>query len=473
MILRNSELAEYLENLLGVDLKNFLEADPELKSIRINTLKIKNLTESGILHRIEKSLKPLSFSNAGYSLLNEIKSLSQSIDFFKGYFAFQGASSQIPPIVLNPQPAEKVLDMAAAPGSKTTQIAALMKNKGTLILNDYNISRMQALNTNTQKTGMINHCVYYLAGERLGRIFPETFDKVLLDAPCTGLGTIATHKEVLGWWSYEKLKKLTTLQKQLLISAIKTVKVEGEIVYSTCSVAPEENELLLNEILDKYPVEIVAIDNKGLNFSDDGITQYNGLKLDSSLQNARRIWPHKHGMEGFFIARLKKNGTYYNTHDTEKQEYISTLDMSDPLVSDILENISEAWGINSTYWKEYRFLTTRKRIWMFNNEIKRIIKHGFTNGGLLLAEKRENLWKLTHQSVQFFNEKITGRRINISHTRLKTLFQTGSCPTAEEENGYYVMDYQNKPSAILYIQDKIIKIKLPHPFNIYESASAS
>ena len=184
-IKKNPLLEKYLRNLLGNEYEIFLCASPEPRCIRLNALKpayvniLRNLIDLGA------EFTPLDFSDLGYSIKSEQNNISQSLDFFKGNFTFQGASSQLPPIILDPRPCEKVLDMAASPGSKTTQLAALMQNKGILIVNDSNRNRMTALNANTQRCGVFNHCIYYLEGERLGRLFPQYFDKVLLDTPCS------------------------------------------------------------------------------------------------------------------------------------------------------------------------------------------------------------------------------------------------------------------------------------------------
>lgn len=466
MILKNNELQEYLKKLMGNDLSSFLEAPAEARSIRLNTLKVSSVEQSDFLNKNRKKLKKNDLSDSSFNILDESIPFSLSLDYFKGFFSFQGSSSQIPPLVLNPKPGEKVLDMAASPGSKTTQIAAMMENKGQLIVNDSNIRRMQALNTNTQRSGMINHGIYYLAGERLGRLFPEYFDKVLLDTPCTGLGTLATNKEVYGWWSYNKLKKLTSIQKQLIISAIKATKVGGEIVYSTCSVAPEENELLLDDILKSYPVQIVPIKNKKLSFLDDGFIEYKDELLDPSLKNTKRVWPHKHGMEGFFIARLVKKGEYYNKNSPKNIEFIYTLSFDDPQIKGILQSISENWGIEKSTWQNYRYIKTSDRIWMCNCNCIDFVKEGFSNGGLLLAEERLHMWKLSNQSVQFFEQKISKRHITLMDNEVKELFRNGTCSSKKEENGYFALRIKSSLAAVIYINSGQIKMKIPHSFEL-------
>ncbi len=464
--IKNEELSEYLKKLLGPELNSFLNAQGEQRSIRFNTLKknylkiIKTIEEKGV------QLKKIPFSQTGFTVENSPFSLSHTLDFFKGNFAFQGASSQVPPIVLNPKPGENVLDMAAAPGSKSTQIGVMMESQGHLVINDSNINRMQALNSNLQKTGLNNHCIFYLPGERLGRLFPQYFDKVLLDTPCTGLGTLATHNEIKSWWSYEKLGKLNGIQHQLFVSAIKATKVGGEIVYSTCSVAPEENELIIDRIIKKYPLEILPITNKGMENFDEGWTTYRDEQLSSSLKYTKRIWPHKHKMEGFFIARLVKVKEFYNKKYPVKVEFLNTLSYDDKIVADILAEISESWGIDKIVWQRYRFHKTKDRIYLFCKDVKKIVKEGFTNGGLLLAEKRLFIWKLTHPSIQHFGKEITKRHLVVDKEALKTLFETGKCPAPSGYNGYYALDIESTPGASVFVQDGSIKIKLSHAFRL-------
>ncbi len=462
----NKELAVYLKNLLGSELTDFLNAQAEQRSVRFNTLKkdYKNNIES--LRQKGFCFKTLPFSEISFGVEEAPFSLSHSLDFFQGNFAFQGASSQIPPIVLDPQPGEKVLDMAAAPGSKSTQLGVMMANRGHLVINDSNRSRMQALNSNTQKTGLINHCIYYGPGERLGRLFPEYFDKVLLDTPCSGLGTLATHKEIITWWSDAKLRKLNGIQHQLFVSAIKAVKVGGTIVYSTCSVAPEENELLVERIIKKYPLEVVPIANKGMENFEDGLTYYQGVQLSESLKNTKRIWPHKHGMEGFYIAKLVKKEEFYNKKYPVTVEFIDTLGPDDALIKNTLSDISESWGIDNSLWANYRFHKTKDRIYLFSADVMKILKEGFTNGGLLLAEKRLFIRKLSHPSIRHFAKHISRRHLVLEKEMLALLFETGACPAPEGFEGYYALVLDSLPAAIVFVQDRQVRIKLSHDFRV-------
>ena len=219
----------------------------------------------------------------------------------KGFIYFQSLSSMIPPLVLNPKPGEKVLDLTAAPGSKTTEIAALMNNKGFVLANELDKIRCERLKYNIEKQGAKIITVNNGRGEKLGEFHKEEFDKVLLDTPCSGEGrfivnSIATYRD----WSPKVVRDLSKLQKKLFKSAYTALKPNGIMVYSTCTLNKEENEYILNWALDNLNVKLLDIElnikNAEKAFVDD---------VDKSISKAIRILPSK-DMEGFFVAKLKK-----------------------------------------------------------------------------------------------------------------------------------------------------------------------
>lgn len=212
----------------------------------------------------------------------------------------------IPPVVLDPRPGERVLDMAAAPGSKTTQLAAMMQNQGLLIANDVSIPRIKALSANLERSGCLNVAVTNLAGVRIGRFAAGQFDKVLIDAPCTAEGTLAKSPEALERWSERSIGKLATIQSKLLLAAYQAVRPGGTVVYSTCTFAPEENEGVVSEFLGNHPEATVeSFTLPGLTVSP-GITEWQGEAYHPSVVGAGRIWPGEQRMEGFFICQLRK-----------------------------------------------------------------------------------------------------------------------------------------------------------------------
>ncbi len=460
----NKQLKAYLKAILGDQITSFWNAKPEPRAIRINTIKASKPEVEKRLQELKVPYRPVPFNDLGLIIEDDHVPLSQTIDFFLGKFYYQGVSSQIPALILNPQPGEKVLDMTASPGSKSTQIAALMNNTGFLVLNDVSMKRLQALNTNIQKVGAVNYAVYRQPGERIGNVLPEYFDKVLLDAPCTALGIMHSHPEVYSWWTYRRMQKIVEKQRQLLISAYKALKVGGEMVYSTCSIAPEENEMLIQFMLDHYPLEILEVDAHWHEKFLPGLTEYEGKKFTPEMERAIRVLPHIHEMEGFFVIKLRKTGKRHKEKTNFKT--FKTLGYTDPEINDSLLQISEQWGIPGQEWQKYRYIKTRDRIWMVNNQIKKIPEESFLNAGLLLGEKRLSGWKLPNDSIQFFSPFINKRLLELPEEKLLELFKTGLVAVPDAENGYFALSYKGKAIGSLYIEKGRAKMRLMHRFNI-------
>ena len=208
----------------------------------------------------------------------------------------------IPPIVLDPKPGEIVLDMCAAPGSKSSQIAALMKNKGVLIANDYQGIRLAPLGINLQRMGITNSIITLMEG----RFFKNfNFDKILVDAPCSGTGTIRKSLKTLRIWNPDMVKRLAGTQRQLIETAFNNLKEGGTMVYSTCSLEPEEDEGVVDYLLDKHDnakLEEIAINIKRSN----SILEFGDNIYSQEIKKCLRLWPQDNDTEGFFVAKIMK-----------------------------------------------------------------------------------------------------------------------------------------------------------------------
>jgi 16S rRNA (cytosine1407-C5)-methyltransferase len=463
---QNSQLHHYLQNLLGAELKAFMETPPPVPAIRHNELKTDRESFEKFLNRVGQQYDRIQFTTSGYILGEDHLPLSHTLNFFLGYFQYQGQSSQLPVILLDVQPGERVLDMTAAPGSKSTQLAAVMKNQGELILNDATLSRHQPLNVNMQRSGAVNYYVLHTWGERMGSIFPEYFDKILLDAPCSALGTINSHPSIGEWWNIDKLMKLSRVQYQLLISAFKALKVGGELVYSTCSLAPEENEMVIDRLMKEYPLQIVNPPDALSRLFDKGWTEYKSEKFDPSLSAAIRIWPQRQQMEGFFAVKLRKLAAIRNVKNPSRVNFISTFPANDPAIMAITADLERNWGLSNTLWQNFRFLMTRTRLWLVNQTVRQVLQPRFVSAGLLLAEKRLFGWKLLNGSAQVFSDYISSRRIKADTSLLKTLFARGRISLPGLADGYYALDYDNKVLACVYCEQGEIRINLPHYFSL-------
>ena len=231
----------------------------------------------------------------------------------EGKIYIQNAASMIPTLALQPQPEEIILDMAASPGSKTTQIAMHMQNQGIIIANDKSPKRLFKLIDNLKRQHVTNVKTSAMPGEFLWKRYPEYFDKVLIDAPCTMEGRFTTQDpDSYKDWSPRKIKELSNLQKWMLRSAISCTKVGGTIVYSTCALSPEENEEVINWMLKKIgdAIQIEHIEIPRLQGSR-GLTQWKTKAYSPELAKTLRIYPSAL-MEGFFVAKIVKQASTIN-----------------------------------------------------------------------------------------------------------------------------------------------------------------
>jgi NOL1/NOP2/sun family putative RNA methylase len=225
--------------------------------------------------------------------------------YFCGWLHGQEEVSALPARVLDPQPGDRVLDVAAAPGSKASQLAALMEDEGRLVANDASLGRLAALRSNLDRLGVTNAAVT----NQDGRVFSlkpfdgQSFDRALVDAPCSGEGTVRKDPTALDDWSEDALDDMAAVQAGLLRRAVAVTRRGGTVVYATCTVAPEENEAVLDRVLDEVDATLVPFDCP-LD-ADPGVTGWRGVAYDESVRHARRIWPHRNDTGGFFLATLE------------------------------------------------------------------------------------------------------------------------------------------------------------------------
>lgn len=290
----------------------FFEANesPRPLTIRTNTLKTHRRDLAQALINRGVTLEPVGkWSKVGLQIFESQVPLGATPEYLAGHYMLQAASSFLPVMALAPQPHERVLDMAAAPGGKTTYMAALMKNTGCIFANDSNKARAKALIGNIHRLGAKNTIVC----NHDARDFPKViggFDRILLDAPCSGTGVIAKDPSVKTNKTEKDFMLLPHLQKQLLLAAIDSVdhasKTGGYIVYSTCSVMVEENEQVVQYVLQKRPN--VKLVETGLAFGVEGFVNYMGKTFDRDMKMTRRYYPHKYNVDGFFVSKLRKTG---------------------------------------------------------------------------------------------------------------------------------------------------------------------
>ncbi|CAE6490158.1 unnamed protein product [Rhizoctonia solani] len=306
----NEFLAEKLFELFAVsEAIEFFEANevPRPVTIRTNTLRARRRDLAQALINRGVNLEPIGkWTNVGLQVFESSVPIGATPEYLAGHYMLQAASSFLPVIALAPQPNERVLDMASAPGGKTTHMSALMQNTGLIFANDANKARTKSLSANVHRLG----CKNVVVCSYDGREFPKVlggFDRVLLDAPCSGTGVISKDASVKTNKTERDFTLLSHLQKQLILCAIDSIdassKTGGYIVYSTCSVTVDENEAVVDYALRKRPN--VKLVDTGLEFGVPGFTKFRGKKFNEKLSLTRRFYPHVHNMDGFYVAKIK------------------------------------------------------------------------------------------------------------------------------------------------------------------------
>ncbi|MEK6887244.1 MAG: RsmB/NOP family class I SAM-dependent RNA methyltransferase [Nanoarchaeota archaeon] len=272
-----------------------------VQAIRVNTLKMK---EEELLKRMKKEnvvLVKIPFLDFGYYVQSTNFSVGAASEHLFGYYYVQETAAQIPVQILNPKKTDVVLDMSAAPGGKTTQIAQYMGNEGVIVALDINNLRLFSLRNNIERMGVKNTIIFQKDAKFVSDLGVK-FDKILLDAPCSG--NFAVDSKWFDKRKLEDIKNSSKIQKHFFAAAVDVLNDDGELVYSTCSLEPEENELVVDWVLTEFPnLKLEKID---IPIGDDGLIEPFGIKLNKSIKNTRRFWPNKTNTQGFFIAKFKK-----------------------------------------------------------------------------------------------------------------------------------------------------------------------
>jgi NOL1/NOP2/sun family putative RNA methylase len=283
-------------------------------SIRVNTLKI---SVENCKKRLEDYGWELDQPIKKYPEILIIKSrlkpgeLGKTKEHLLGYYYVQDISSMLPLLALLPTREDIFLDLCASPGSKTTQAASMMENSGVLIANELSLGRISILNSNLERCGVSNAIVTKNDGIRFcKRVRKKTkfvFDKILVDAPCSGEGTLRKSLKTFNMWNEKVIFNLSKIQKRLAAEALKCLRVDGEMIYSTCTLGPEENEAVVDFLIKNFEIEILDIEIEGIKLRE-GVVSWRGEEYDSQVQKGRRLYPQDNNTDGFFLCKIKKLG---------------------------------------------------------------------------------------------------------------------------------------------------------------------
>jgi NOL1/NOP2/sun family putative RNA methylase len=270
------------------------------QAIRVNSMNVKGFDLLERLNSLGVRLEEIPFLRGGYWVVHSKFSVGATVEYLLGCYSIQEAAAQIPATLFADLKGKTVLDACAAPGGKTVQLADLMGNTGVIVALDINRQRLKALQNHLERCHVKNAVVCRLDARKASKLSLK-FDRILLDVPCSG--NFATDKFWFERRTLADVKRNARLQREILAEAAKLLKEDGEIVYATCSLEPEENELNIDWAVKNLGLETAEIECYG----EEAPTEVFGKRLDDSVRNCRRIWPSEK-TQGFFVCKLKKRG---------------------------------------------------------------------------------------------------------------------------------------------------------------------
>ena len=415
----NPEFDSLLDSLLGQEASSFIagfEGSPR-HWFRFNPLKYTPEFQLEILLQEGFSPEPLEGFPNIWSVpraSREERPIGKSLSHCLGNLYIQNLASMIPPLLLDPEPGERILDLCAAPGSKTSMLASIMGGRGLLVANDRAKRRMQSLVFNLRKCGVPNVLFFNQFGEHFGNLYYEQFDRVLVDPPCSALGTLAKNPEVLSWWSRERSATLARVQKSLLISGIKALRVGGRLVYSTCTITPEENEGVLDQVLEKFDLELEEIHMPGIK-TRPALAEAGGKKFHPEVRKAVRLYPHESGTEGFFIACIRKRSRCgvprLNRPPELCQDQLEP--SSHPRVSACIEDLEYRFGLDREIFQDKAFKLGRELYWVNEEAFSFPCYMPLVSAGYPLAHIRTGPAKLTTEAIHAIGKQVKRNSLNL------------------------------------------------------------
>ncbi|MFB5643437.1 16S rRNA (cytosine(1407)-C(5))-methyltransferase RsmF [Kluyvera ascorbata] len=367
---------------------------PLRRSIRVNTLKITVDDFLALVAPYGWQLTPVPWCAEGFWIERDNEDefpLGSTAEHLSGLFYIQEASSMLPVAALfadGDTPA-RVMDVAAAPGSKTTQIAARMGNRGMLLANEFSASRVKVLHANISRCGIANAALTHFDGRVFGAALPECFDAILLDAPCSGEGVVRKDPDALKNWSLASNQDIANTQRELIDSAFHALRPGGTLVYSTCTLNRDENESVVNWLLERYPDAVHV-----LPLGDLFPTADQALTAEGYLH----VFPQIYDCEGFFVARLQKTAAIDPLpapgYKVGKFPFVPMKTRESHTVIDAARRVGIEWDESLVLWQR------DKEVWLFPKEIEPLLgKVRFSRIGIKLAETHNKGFRWQHEAV--------------------------------------------------------------------------
>ncbi|MCA6999152.1 16S rRNA (cytosine(1407)-C(5))-methyltransferase RsmF [Dickeya solani] len=368
---------------------------PLRRSIRVNTLKISVSDFLALVAPYGWELEAVPWCDEGFWLLNadeEAMRLGNALEHLAGLFYIQEASSMLPvsALFMGDDAPERVLDMAAAPGSKTTQIAARLNNQGLIVANEYSASRVKVLHANLHRCGVSNTALTHFDGRVFGNALPETFDAILLDAPCSGEGVVRKDPAAMSHWSLESIADIAATQCELILSAFHALKPGGVLIYSTCTLNHQENQHVCRWLMQQFPdaCEIESL-------QDLFPQAQRAITEDGFLH----VFPQIYDSEGFFVARLRKTASVPPLAAPDYK--LGKLPFT-PLSHKDAQLIRQSAQRLGLQWSEQQLQLWQRddEVWLFPAALQPMLgKMRFSRMGVKLAERFAKGYRWQHEAV--------------------------------------------------------------------------
>ncbi len=427
------------------------------KIVWTNTLRITTKELKALLDEEKIIYDPLpSWHPEGVQLCWDFKP-SEHWAYHAGLYHVQEAVSMLPVTFFKLRPGDRVLDLCAAPGNKSAQVSVRLNNQGTVIANDINSRRMRAARHTWERLGLTNITSMTHDGANLPKA-SGPYDKILVDVPCSCEGTTRKHPEIFKRLKPKIIAQKSGLQKALLRKAVQLCKPGGSIVYSTCTYAPEENEMVVGDILNEFGPDVIRLEltrPKYFNISP-GLTEWKkdiyGSKADTPwfhpvLSNAMRMWPHQNDTGGFFIALLKKQGKPTGDepdlwHPPIKPPASEKVDMA-------LATVKERFGIEADAYDGYTFYEGQKsRVYVVGAEHYRPPEIDLEPSGMLFMRMASRYPKPTTAAALAFGAKATRNIIDLNKDQIFPYLHRETYPVSVEQvrwctgKGYVLVRYK-------------------------------
>lgn len=375
-------------------------ATPLRPSLRANTLRAKPAIVKALLNEIGVGSSEIPWWPNAWWWQNKYPEdefkIGWTVEHQAGALYVQEASSMLPVAALKhvmPNKPKLVLDMCAAPGSKTTQLADWLGNEGLIVANELSSSRLKSLAASLQRCGVINTALSHQDAQAFGAQAPACFDAILLDAPCTGEGTHRKDPNALKTWSLTSVQQTAELQKRLIESAFQALKPGGVLIYSTCTLNQYENHQVCQHLLEAYPEQIKTISLQDL---------FPGAEKAVTPDGWLWILPQLFDCEGFFVAAFRKQGELLET--THQQQAIR-LEKSVRQQAEDLVQQTFGQAIENL---EHRLLLKNDQLWLLPENLQQLPNSLRLNrAGVPIIERKGKVWRLCHESTLVFSVEST------------------------------------------------------------------